>query len=49
MVSAAMTATSMPMASGMPRVWKYGSRVKCRQKVAPAMVRPEPRMTCAVP
>ena len=49
MVSAAMTATSMPIANGMPRVWKYGSRVKCRQKVAPAMVSPEPRMTWAVP
>ena len=48
-VSAATTAISMPIASGMPRLWKYGSRVKCRQKVAPAMVRPEPRITCAVP
>ena len=48
-VSAAATATSMPIASGMPSVWKYGSRVKCRQNVAPAMVRPEPRMTWAVP
>ena len=39
-VSAANTATSMPIASGMPRVWKYGRRVKCRQNVAPAIVRP---------
>ncbi len=30
-------------------VWKYGSRVKLRQNVAPAMVRPEPSTTCAVP
>ena len=41
--------TSMPIASGTPSVWKYGSRVKCRQNVAPAMVRPEPRITWAVP
>ena len=44
-VSAATTATSMPIANGMPNDWKYGSLVKCRQNVAPAMVRPEPRMT----
>ena len=30
-------------------VWKYGSRVKCRQSVAPAMVSPEASTTCAVP
>ena len=48
-VSAAATMTTMPIAIGMPSVWKYGSRVKCRQNVAPAIVRPEPRMTCAVP
>ena len=39
----------MPSASGTPNVWKYGSRVKLRQNVAPAIVRPEPTMTCAVP
>ena len=49
MVNAATTATIMPIASGRPRLWKYGSRVKCRQNVAPAIVRPEPRITCAVP
>ncbi len=49
MVNAATTATSMPTARGTPRLWKYGSRVKCRQNVAPAIVRPEPRITCAVP
>ena len=45
----ASTTTTMPIASGTPRVWKYGSRVKLRQNVAPAMVRPEPSTTCAVP
>ena len=48
-VSAATTATSTPMPAGMPRLWKYGSRVKLRQNTAPAIVRPEPKMTCAVP
>ncbi len=48
-VSAANTPTTMPIASGTPSVWKYGSLVKLRQKVAPAMVRPEPNTTCAVP
>ncbi len=36
-------------AAGMPRLWKYGSRVKLRQKTAPATVRPEPRTMWAVP
>src|ERR1700719_303074 len=31
MVSAAATATSIPIARGTPSVWKYGSRVKLRQ------------------
>ncbi|GFG66397.1 hypothetical protein MKUB_38870 [Mycobacterium kubicae] len=48
-VSAAATATSIPTAQGIPIVWKYGSRVKLRQYIAPAIVRPEPRTTCAVP
>ncbi len=48
-VNAAATTTTMPMASGIPRVWKYGRFVKCRQNVAPAMVKPEPSTTCAVP
>ena len=48
-VSAAATTTVMPTANGMPMVWKYGNRVKCRQSVAPAMVIPEASTTCAVP
>ena len=48
-VSATATATSIPTAHGMPMVWKYGIRAKLRQNVAPAIVKPEPRMTCAVP
>ena len=48
-VIATKISTSMPSASGTPNVWKYGSRVKLRQNVAPAIVRPEPTMTCAVP
>ena len=48
-VSAAKTPTVMPIASGTPSDWKYGSLVKLRQKVAPAMVRPEPSTTWAVP
>ncbi len=48
-VSAARTTTTMPNAIGIPRVWKYGRRVKCRHSMAPAMVRPEPSTTWAVP
>ena len=48
-VSAARTPTVMPIASGTPSDWKYGSLVKLRQNVAPAMVRPEPSTTWAVP
>ncbi|CNH12841.1 Uncharacterised protein [Mycobacterium tuberculosis] len=48
-VSAAKTATSVPTEHGTPRLWKYGSRVKLRQYIAPAMVKPEPNTTCAVP
>ena len=48
-VNAAATTTTMPMANGIPSVWKYGRLVKCRQNVAPAMVKPEPSTTCAVP
>ena len=48
-VSAAITATSVPTAHGTPRLWKYGSRVKLRQYIAPAMVSPEPSTTWAVP
>ncbi len=44
-VSAAMTATSMPTAHGTAMVWNYGSRVKLRHSIAPAMVRPEPSTT----
>ena len=40
-VSATATATIMPTAQGMPRVWKYGIRAKLRQNVAPAIVKPE--------
>ena len=48
-VSAAKTQTTMPTANGTPSDWKYGRRVKLRQNVAPAMVRPEPNTTWAVP
>ena len=48
-VSAATSATRTPIAAGMPRLWKYGSRVKVRQNTAPAIVRPEPKMMCEVP
>ncbi|CFE40578.1 Uncharacterised protein [Mycobacterium tuberculosis] len=48
-VSAAKTATSMPIAMGAPSVSKYGSRAKLRQYMAPAMVKPEPKITWAVP
>ena len=44
-VNAAATTTTMPMANGMPSVWKYGRLVKCRQNVAPAMVKPDPSTT----
>ena len=48
-VRAATTAIRTPDAAGTPRLWKYGSRVKVRQNTAPAIVRPEPKMICAVP
>ncbi|SHU65172.1 Uncharacterised protein [Mycobacteroides abscessus subsp. abscessus] len=48
-VSDTSTPTSRPTEQGTPRVWKYGMRVKLRQYMAPAMVIPDPRMTCAVP
>jgi hypothetical protein len=31
----------------MPRVWKEGSRVKLRQKTAPAIVKPDAKTTFA--
>ena len=49
MVSAAATATSMPIANGMPSVWKYGSLVKCRQNVAPANAAPCQGEACRSP
>lgn len=39
----------MPSAAGMPRLWKYGSRVKLRHATAPATVSPEPSTMWAVP
>ena len=48
-VSAAATTTTMPTATGMPSDLNIGLRVKFRQTIAPAMVSPEPRITCAVP
>ena len=48
-VSEAISDTSTPIAAGMPRLWKYGNRVKDRQNTAPAMVSPEPSITCDVP
>src|SRR3954466_3128666 len=46
-VTAMATTTTMPIATGAPMVAKYGSRVKLRQYVAPAIVRPDPTMTGA--
>ena len=40
--------TRTPSPAGMPRLLKYGVRVKIRQKTAAATVRPEPMITCAV-
>src|ERR1700752_901163 len=48
-VSAANTITNSAIAQGNPMVWKYGSRVALRHSKAPAMVRPEPRITCETP
>src|ERR1700739_4403668 len=44
-VTAAATKTSIPIATGAPIVVKYGRRAKLRQDVAPAIVRPEPKIT----
>ena len=44
-VNAANRETSIPMDSGRPMVWKRVSRENVMQKVAPAMVSPEPRTT----
>ncbi|SHT58374.1 Uncharacterised protein [Mycobacteroides abscessus subsp. abscessus] len=46
-VMATATATTMPTAVATPSVWYTGNRVKCRQRTAPAIVRPEPRTTLA--
>ena len=43
-VSAPATTTSSPKADGMPSALKYDRRAKWRQKVAPAIVSPEPKM-----
>ncbi|SIK46081.1 Uncharacterised protein [Mycobacteroides abscessus subsp. abscessus] len=48
-VRATATAVSTATAQGTPNVWKYGMRVKLRQYMAPAIVDPVPKMTCAVP
>lgn len=48
-VSAANTMTTIAIAQGNPMVWKYGNRAAVRHRQAPAMVRPEPRMTCETP
>ena len=47
-VSEATRVTSTPRPAGMPRLWKYGVRVKRRQNTAAATVSPDPMMTCAV-
>ena len=39
------TATSMPRAQGAPMVLNIGNRVKLRQYVAPAMVKPDAKTT----
>ncbi|CPZ25432.1 Uncharacterised protein [Mycobacteroides abscessus] len=46
---ATATAVRTATAQGTPNVWKYGMRVKLRQYMAPAIVDPVPKMTCAVP
>ncbi|CPU58220.1 Uncharacterised protein [Mycobacteroides abscessus] len=48
-VRATATAVRTATAQGTPNVWKYGMRVKLRQYIAPAIVDPVPKMTCAVP
>lgn len=48
-VSAAAMITKTEIAQGKPMVLKYGSVVKLRHMVAPAIVKPEPRMTCETP
>jgi hypothetical protein len=48
-VSEAKITTSRPVEQGAPRVLKYGSRVKLRQYIAPDTVRPDARITWAVP
>ena len=47
-VSEAARVTRTPRPAGIPRLWKYGVRVKRRQKIAAATVRPYPMITCAV-
>ena len=47
-VSEATRVTSTPIPAGMPRLWKYGVRVKRKQKIAAATVRPDPMITWAV-
>ena len=47
-VSDPIRVTSTPRPAGIPRLWKYGVRVKRRQNTAAATVRPEPMITCAV-
>ncbi len=46
-VSATATATKMPSAPGIPNGWKWGSRVKLRHAMAPAIVTPEAKTTFA--
>ena len=48
-MTATATATNIPTAHGTPSGWKYGSRVKRRQKSAPAIVKPEATTTLRDP
>ena len=47
-VNEPMRVTNTPRPAGIPRLWKYGVRVKRRQKTAATTVRPEPTITWAV-
>ncbi|SHW34782.1 Uncharacterised protein [Mycobacteroides abscessus subsp. abscessus] len=48
-VRAAATITRMTSAHGTPIDRKSGSRVRLRHRVAPTIVRPDPRITCETP
>src|SRR5712671_1942155 len=48
-VRAKNTTTNSAIAQGNPMVWKYGNLVAVRHRQAPAMVKPDPKMTWDTP